>query len=157
MIKTWLRYFFYFLCPLAVVYAGWLYHVISDRLFSVADRGASLLLGLVGVVLAAGISFYVAHNPCRSMEYRFSVSSERQKKRMIDRIQTLLREELPAESRIEPRGNVIFDGSYSIFVGMHEKVYVEAQPTVLIVQAPKKLMELIAGEMNAIDPSSSPF
>lgn len=144
--KTWLRYFFYFLCPLLVILIIWLIYTFFDGLFSIADRGASIALAAIALLLAGGIALYVTIRKCQSMTHLFTVSSERQRKKIIDRLQQLLNEELPAEKLAEPMGSSLFQGRYSIYLWMYEPVEMEDRQEGVFVRAPRQLMDIIIAE-----------
>lgn len=149
---TWLRYFLYFLCPLLVLFIVWVLFAISDGLFSVADRGATIVLGILILLAAGGIAFFVSRGSCKPEKYLFRVSSDRQKKQVAERLQQILNDELPAKKKAEPMGSLLYDGSYAIFLGMNERVVVEDVGTGIQIEAPQKLMALLKNEVAEIDP-----
>lgn len=145
MAKTWFRYFLYFLCPLLVVLlVTVLYFARSDGVFTIAERGASMLLGGVCLLLAAGFSTYAAFVYVLPQERDFFVTSEPQRKRLVDALRKLLtEEELPLTATTPAMGKIIYEGDVVFFWGLKESVRITDEKAGLHVRAPKKLMSII--------------
>lgn len=142
----------YFLCPILVVLLFTvLYFARSDGVFTIAERGASMLLGGVCLLLAAGFSTYAVFVHVQPRERDFFVTSEPQRKRLVDALRTLLTaEELPLKSTAPAMGQIIYDGEVVFFWGLKERVRVTDEKSGLHVQAPKKLMSIIEEVANDV-------
>lgn len=149
--KTWLRYWLYFLCPLLVVFLLLvLFLARSDGVFTVAERGGSMVLGGACLLLAALLATYVTLRYARPEKKDFPVTSEAQRKRLIDALCSTLSEDLPIKPTQSARGDLIFQGEFTFFWGVTETVRISNERTGLHVEAPKKLMTIITDTANDV-------
>ena len=149
--KTWLRYWLYFLFPLLLILLVMvLFLARSDGVFTVAERGSSLVLGGVCLLLSALLATYATLRYAKPEKKDFLVTSQVQRKKLIDALCSTLSDDLPIKPTQRARGKLVYEGEFTFFWGLTETVRITDEKTGLHVEAPKKLMDIITATANEV-------